>query len=245
MNKQQHNRYQRQIRLSSIGEKGQQRLLDSRVLIIGLGGLGSPVALYLAAAGVGELVLSDYDVVEESNLQRQIIHTQASIGSLKAESAKERLLAINPDIEISCLPHQLSADELQDQCSKADVVVDCIDNFPGRFLINKACVSTQTPLVSGAAIKLEGQVTTFDSRLKTSPCYQCLYTNEGIEGATCEREGVVAPVVGVIGTMQAQEVINVLLGKSALTGTLMVFDAQYLDWQRITLPKNPVCPICQ
>lgn len=244
MNNNQKSRYSRQIRLPSIGEAGQQRLLDSRVLIIGMGGLGSPLALYLAAAGAGHLVISDYDKVEESNLQRQIIHTQASIDSLKVDSARQRLLALNPDIKITTLPYELDNTELLEQGRLADVIVDCTDNFPSRFLMNKISLQTRTPLVSGAAIRQEGQITTFDPRLESSPCYQCLYTDENIEGVSCDMEGVVAPVVGIIGTMQAQETINVLLRQSALTGTLMLLDAINLEWQRIKLPKNPECPAC-
>jgi len=244
MNQQQRNRYQRQIRLPAMGEAGQQCLLDSRVLIVGLGGLGSPLAFYLAAAGVGHLVLSDYDIVEESNLQRQIIHTQNSIGELKVESAKQRLSAINPDIKITCLSYQLNRNELIEQCDMADVVVDCMDNFPGRFLLNSVCLQTKTPMVSGAAIKQEGQVTTFDPRNNLSPCYNCLYPDGNMEGASCNREGVIAPVVGIIGTMQAQETINVLMGRSALTGKLMILDAENLDWRRISLSKNTSCPTC-
>ncbi len=244
MTPEQASRYNRQIKLPAMGEEGQQRLLNSRVLIIGMGGLGSPVALYLAAAGIGHLVLSDYDSVEESNLQRQIIHTQNSIGSLKVDSAKERLLAINPDLKITTLDHILDPQELEKEVSLADAVVDCMDNFPSRFELNRVTVALKTPLISGAAIRQEGQLTTFDSRKESSPCYQCLYSNENLEGATCAMEGVVAPVVGIIGTMQAQETINVLLDRSALTGQLMLLDAQSLEWQRIQLPKNPDCPIC-
>jgi len=244
MNNNQKSRYSRQIRLKSIGEAGQQRLLDSRVLVIGLGGLGSPLALYLAAAGIGHLVLSDYDTVEESNLQRQIIHTQASIGSHKVESARQRLLALNSDIKITTLPYELDNKELLEQGQLADVIVDCTDNFPSRFLMNKISLQTRTPLVSGAAIRQEGQVTTFDPRQKNSPCYQCLYKDENIEAVTCDMEGVIAPVVGIIGTLQAQETINVLLGRSALTGTLMLLDAESLNWQRIKLPRNLGCPGC-
>ena len=240
----QRSRYNRQIKLPAIGEQGQQHLLDSRVLIIGMGGLGSPVALYLAAAGIGELILSDYDSVEESNLQRQIIHTQNSIGSLKVDSAKERILAINPEVKTTTLGHVLDHEELVSEVALADAVVDCMDNFPSRFELNRITVMQKTPLISGAAIRQEGQLATFDSRNKASPCYQCLYNDEHLESVTCAMEGVVAPVVGIIGTMQAQETINVLLGRSALTGQLMLLDAQSLEWQRIKLPKNPHCPIC-
>lgn len=237
-------RYSRQIKLPGIGEAGQQRLLDSRVLIVGLGGLGSPVALYLAAAGIGHLVLSDYDHVDESNLQRQIIHSQSDINELKVESASRSLLAINPDITVTCLPYELSEEELLAEVGKADAVVDCTDNFPSRFLLNRSSITTRTPLISGAGIRQEGQVITFDPRKEDSPCYECLYPDEGQESASCALEGVVAPLVGIIGTMQAQETINVLLGRSALTGTLMLFDGATMEWQRVKLPRMEDCPAC-
>lgn len=244
MNKQQRARYDRQIRLPAIGEEGQQRFLDARVLVIGLGGLGSPVALYLAAAGVGHLVLSDYDQVEDSNLQRQIIHSQERVGDLKVKSARQGIAAINPDCKVTTLAYELDEGELLQQVQLADVIVDCTDNFPSRFLLNKASLATATPLVSGAAIRQEGQVTTYDPRVESSPCYQCLYTDEGLESLTCAMEGVATPIVGIIGTMQAQEVLNVLLGRSALTGQLMLLDGQSLDWQRVALPVNPECGAC-
>lgn len=244
MNPLQHERYSRQINLPAIGENGQQRILDARVLIIGMGGLGSPVALYLAAAGVGHLALSDYDVVEQSNLQRQVIHSQQSLGKLKVESARERLLTINPEIGLTTLPYELDDDELFTQFEQADVVVDCTDNFPTRFLLNRISLSSRTPLVSGAAIRQEGQLATFDPRVDDSPCYQCLYSDESVEGATCEMEGVVAPVVGIIGTMQAQETLNLLLGRAALVGELLLLDAQSLDWRRVVLRKDRACAAC-
>ena len=244
MNSQQKERYSRQIRLPGIGEAGQQRLLDSRVLIVGLGGLGSPVALYLAAAGVGHLVLTDYDHVDESNLQRQIIHSQADVGELKVESARKSLLAINPDIGLTCLPYELTENDLHKEIDKADVVIDCTDNFPSRFLMNRLSIATRTPLVSGAAIRQEGQIITFDPRHDDSPCYECLYRDDGQESASCALEGVVAPLVGIIGTMQAQETINVLLGKSSLTGNLMLFDGVSMEWNRVKVSKADDCPAC-
>ena len=237
-------RYSRQIRLSGIGEAGQQRLLDSRVLIVGLGGLGSPVALYLAAAGVGHLVLTDYDHVDESNLQRQIIHTQTDIGELKVESARNSLLAINPDVEVTCLAYELNEDDLYAEIDKADAVIDCTDNFPSRFLLNRISIATKTPLISAAAIRQEGQIITFDPRRADSPCYECLYRDDGQESASCALEGVVAPLAGVIGTMQSQEAINLLLGKSALTGNLMLFDGVSMEWTRVRVHKADDCPAC-
>ncbi|PID46883.1 MAG: molybdopterin-synthase adenylyltransferase MoeB [Proteobacteria bacterium] len=244
MTPEQRDRYDRQIRLPAITEDGQQTLLHSRALIIGMGGLGSPVAMYLAAAGVGHLVLSDFDIVERSNLQRQIIHTEKSIGQLKVDSARQFVQSLNPDIQVTTLAYELSDNDLVAQVQRADVVIDCTDNFPSRFALNRCCIQAAKPLVSGAAIRQEGQISTYDIRVKNSPCYQCLYPDMGIEGVTCSREGVLAPVVGIIGTMQAQEAINVLLGRPALIGTLLLLDAQHLGWRRMSLPKNPTCPAC-
>ena len=244
MTPEQRARYDRQIRLPAITESGQQNLLDAQVLIIGMGGLGSPVAMYLAAAGIGHLVLCDFDIVESSNLQRQIIHTENTVGQLKVDSAKAFIHSLSPQTNVTVIDHELSDDELLAQVADADVVVDCTDNFPSRFELNRACLEAQKPLVSGAAIRQEGQVTTFDSRKEESPCYNCLYPDTGIESASCAMEGVVAPVVGIIGTMQAQETINVLLKRPALVGKLLLLDAQNLDWQRMKLTKNPNCPAC-
>ncbi|PWR00554.1 HesA/MoeB/ThiF family protein [Leucothrix pacifica] len=244
MTPEQRDRYDRQIRLPAITESGQQSLLDARVLIIGMGGLGSPVAMYLAAAGVGHLVLSDFDIVERSNLQRQVIHTEQTIGQLKVDSAKVFIESLNTDTQVTPLARQLSDDDLMEQIQLADAVVDCTDNFPSRFELNRCCIKAGKPLVSGAAIRQEGQISTYDLRVENSPCYQCLYPDIGIESVTCAMEGVLAPVVGIIGTMQAQETINVLLGRPALIGKLLLLDAQHLEWQRMQLPKNPNCPAC-
>lgn len=244
MTPEQRERYDRQIRLTAIGESGQQKLLDARVLIIGMGGLGSPVAMYLAAAGVGHLVLSDFDIVERSNLQRQVIHTEKTVGQLKVDSARQFVESLNPLTKVTTVARELSDEDLAHHTALADVVVDCTDNFPSRFELNRACIKARKPLVSGAAIRQEGQISTFDSRVTSSPCYQCLYPDTGIESVTCALEGVLAPVVGIIGTMQAQETINVLLNRPALVGTLLMLDAQYLEWQRMKLPKNPNCTVC-
>lgn len=244
MTPEQQDRYDRQIRLPAITESGQQTLIESRVLIIGMGGLGSPVAMYLAAAGIGHLVISDFDIVERSNLQRQVIHTEQTIGQLKVDSAKQFIQSLNPETNVTTLPRELGDDDLKEQVQLADVVVDCTDNFPSRFELNRCCIQAGKPLVSGAAIRQEGQISTYDLRIESSPCYQCLYPDIGIESVTCSMEGVLAPVVGIIGTMQAQETINVLLGRPALIGTLLLLDAQYLEWQRMQLPKNPHCPAC-
>jgi len=245
MTPEQQTRYSRQIKLPQVGEAGQERLLQSRALIIGMGGLGSPVSMYLAAAGVGHLVLTDFDQVDTSNLQRQIVHSQANIGELKATSARETLLRLNPEITILALDYELDGGELIAQAKQADVLVDCTDNFPSRFELNRASLATGTPLVSGAAIRWEGQVSTFIPKHQSSPCYQCLYPDTGIEAATCAMEGVIAPLVGVVGSVQALEVLNLLLKTGdGLRGRLLVLDAVAMEWQTISLPRNPDCPAC-
>ena len=245
MTPEQQTRYSRQIKLPQVGEAGQERLLQSRVLIIGMGGLGSPVSMYLAAAGVGHLVLTDYDQVDTSNLQRQIVHAQANIGELKATSARETLLRLNPEVSILALDYELDGDELIAQVERADVLVDCTDNFPSRFEHNRVSLATGTPLVSGAAIRWEGQVSTFIPKHPSSPCYQCLYPDTGIDAATCAMEGVIAPLVGVVGSVQALEVLNLLLKTGdGLSGRLLVLDGVATEWQTIGLPRNPDCPAC-
>ena len=238
-------RYSRQIKLPQVGVEGQQQLIQSRALIIGMGGLGSPVALYLASAGVGQLTITDFDRVDESNLQRQIIHTHKSVGDLKAASAKHTIQRLNPRCVVEALDYELDGEELLEQVGTADVVLDCTDNFSSRFELNDACMAAGTPLVSGAAIRWEGQVTTFDPRDPECPCYRCLYPDTGIEAATCAMEGVIAPIVGVIGTMQALEALNLLLDTGpGLRGRVMAFDGIAMDWQIINLPRNPDCPAC-
>ncbi len=236
--------YSRQIRLPAVGEAGQRKLSQARVLIIGLGGLGSPVAMYLTAAGVGQLVLADFDCVDESNLQRQIIHHHADIGKLKADSAAHTLHALNPSVHVDTLNYSLDYEDFIEHASAIDLMIDCTDNFPTRFQMNRVSLETRTPLVSGAAIRWEGQVTAFDPRIADSPCYQCLYQDENIESATCAMEGVISPLVGIIGTMQAMESVNILLGGGKLCGLVWLFDAYTMEWQRMKLPKNPHCPAC-
>ncbi|HXK55758.1 MAG TPA: molybdopterin-synthase adenylyltransferase MoeB [Gammaproteobacteria bacterium] len=244
MNDQQLLRYSRQIMLPSIDFSGQERLLASRVLIVGLGGLGSPVAMYLAAAGVGELVLADYDRVDLSNLQRQIIHTSERIGMQKVDSAALTLTQINPDCRVLKCAEKLEGKALLEQVAGADLVVDGSDNFATRFAVNDACVATQTPLVSGAAIRTEGQISVFTGR-PGDPCYRCLYGTGGEMDETCSQNGVVAPLVGIIGSMQAIEAIKVLTGAGApLAGRLMLLDALQMEWQTVKLKADPDCPVC-
>ncbi len=244
MNDKDKSRYARQIRLAKIGEKGQQKLLDSSVLIIGMGGLGSPAALYLAAAGIGKLIISDFDQVEDSNLQRQIIHKSRDIGELKAFSAKRSIAEINPDCDVEALDWQLDEEELEAYAQKADLILDCSDNFPTRFMINRVSVKTATPLVSAAAIRMEGQLASYLPG-SGGPCYQCLYKEEYETTETCAMEGVLSPVVGVIGTMQALQAILLLLGETEnINGKLLLFDGLNMEWQSVRVPKNPNCPVC-
>lgn len=236
-------RYSRQIRVEGIGAEGQQRILQARVLIVGMGGLGSPAALYLAAAGVGSLVVSDFDRVEESNLQRQIIHRQVDIGEHKALSAKRALEALNPACRVIAKDWQLDDAELDAEIAAADLVLDCSDNFATRFALNRACVVRRTPLVSGAAIRREGQIISFIPG--QGPCYQCLYPVGLEREESCAMEGVLAPLVGVIGSMQALQAVQVLAGQgAALAGKLLLFDAGSMEWRAVKVPPDPACPVC-
>ena len=246
MDAQQRTRYGRHILLPQIAEAGQERLLASRVLVVGLGGLGSPVAMYLAASGVGHLVLSDYDHVELSNLQRQIIHTTADVGRDKVDSARDTIARLNPDVRVTALSHALDDDDLQHEVAQADVVVDACDNFETRFAFNEACWATRTPMVSGAAVRLEGQVGVFDPRDADSPCFRCLYSDvNGPEGEPCSRVGVLAPLLGIIGSIQAAETLKLLVGGGrSMAGRLLVIDVYSMDLHMLTLPKDPHCPIC-
>ena len=238
-------RYSRQIMLPSFDIEGQLALKGSRALIIGLGGLGSPVSMYLASAGLGHLVLVDDDEVDLSNLQRQIAHTVSAVGEPKVESAKLRLEALNPDIRVETFAMRLEGDALAEQVEAADVVIDCSDNFTTRFTLNRLCVEKRVPLVSGAAIRMEGQISVFDFRREDSPCYQCLYGESEDENLNCSESGVMAPLVGVIGSMQALEAIKVLAGLGdSLSGRLLVFDAMSADWRSLKLKKDRACACC-
>ncbi len=238
-------RYSRQIMLPQFGIKAQQTLSQSHVVIMGLGGLGSPAALYLAAAGIGQLTLVDFDKVELSNLQRQIIHTTHTIGQSKVASASTQLAAINPDINLHCISEKIDLRQLEKLFTTTDCVLDATDNFKSRFQINQACVQQKTPLVSAAAIRFEGQLGVFDSRDKDSPCYACLYPQSGEENTTCSENGILAPVVGIMGCMQALETIKLLcnIGDNS-TGKLQLFDALTMQWRTLKLKKDPDCPVC-
>ncbi|MES9857531.1 MAG: molybdopterin-synthase adenylyltransferase MoeB [Sedimenticola sp.] len=244
MNDDQLLRYSRQIMLPSIGFEGQERLLQSRVLIIGMGGLGSPIAMYLAAAGVGALVLVDFDKVDLTNLQRQIIHTTDMIGELKVESARKSLHRINPECQIETISRLLERDELAVEVAKADLVIDGTDNFATRFMVNDVCVAEKRPLVSGAAIRMEGQVSVFSGK-PGDPCYRCLYGSSAEVEETCSENGVLAPVVGIIGSVQATEAIKLLTGTGEpLTGRLLLLDALDMQWRSLKLKADPACPTC-
>lgn len=245
MNDQQLLRYSRQILLPPVDLEGQEKLLTGKALIIGVGGLGSPAAMYLASAGLGHMTLSDHDQVDLSNLQRQILHGTPDIGRAKTASAQDALQRLNPDITVATLPYKLEGDALGQAVAAADVVLDCSDNFATRFAINAACVANRTPLVSGAVIRFEGQIATFAPGLNDSPCYNCLYPDQGELDASCARNGVIAPLPGIVGSMQALETIKLLLGLGrSLVGRLLLFDALTMEWQSLRLPRNPGCPTC-
>ncbi len=244
MNQEQKDRYARHIRLPQIGEAGQQAILDASALIVGVGGLGSPAAMYLAAAGIGRLVLSDYDVVETSNLQRQIIHQNSSVGENKVDSGRKTLSSLNPDCKVDVIGYQLDGDELKQTIDSVDIVLDCSDNYPTRFEVNRYCVETATRLVTGAAIRLEGQIMNYQPAAN-SACYQCLYEHAYGAEESCELEGVLGPLVGVIGTMQAVQTLLILASQGEeMVNRLLLFDALAMQWQSVTLPKNSNCPIC-
>lgn len=245
MTPEQKNRYSRQILLPQIGEAGQEKLLASHALIMGMGGLGSPIAMYLAAAGVGHLTLVDFDMVELSNLQRQIAHGTADIGKLKTESARESCLALNPDIRIDLVSVAPDDEELDALVAAADIVLDGCDNFPTRYAVNAACVRHRKPLVSGAAMRLEAQVIVYRADRGDGPCYRCLYRDEPEYGETCTQIGVLAPLVGIIGSLQALEAIKVLVDfGQPLDGRLLLLDASTMEWREVKLPKDPGCPVC-
>lgn len=238
-------RYSRQILLPQIDIAGQQNLGNARCLVIGLGGLGSPVAMYLAAAGVGHLILNDDDQVDLSNLQRQIMHGGADVGTAKTASASRRLAELNPQVRISTLSQRMDYDELVAQAGVADVILDCSDNFKTRFMVNRASLETRTPLVSGATIRFEGQVSVFDPGNENSPCYHCLYEESAETDESCSRNGVIAPMPGIVGSIQALEAIKLITGAGTpLVGRLLLIDALSMEWNSLNLRKNPHCPAC-
>ncbi len=238
-------RYSRQILLKQIDIDGQLKLKQSRVLIVGLGGLGSPVALYLAAAGVGELHLADFDTVDATNLHRQILHDTASVGRTKVDSAIERLEALNPLVKVVPLRTALGADSLGPVVAAVDLVLDCTDNFAIREAVNGACVAAGKPLVSGAAIRLEGQLSVFDPRVASSPCYHCLYGHGSEAELTCSEAGVAGPLVGLVGSLQALEALKLLAGfGEPLVGRLLLIDALTSRFRELKVKRDPACAVC-
>lgn len=246
MNDEQLLRYSRHILLPQLGIEGQERLLRARALVVGAGGLGSPAAMYLASAGIGTIVLCDGDAVDLTNLQRQILHRTASVGRPKARSGRDTLAEINPDVEVVALEQRLEGPALEEQVAAADVVLDCSDNFSTRHAINRACVQHRRPLVSGAAIRFDGQVSVFDLRTPSSPCYNCLFP-EGrqAEEVRCAVMGVFAPLTGIIGTTQAAEALKLVAGcGESLAGRVLLLDGLAMEWRSIRLGKDPACPVC-
>jgi molybdopterin/thiamine biosynthesis adenylyltransferase len=238
-------RYSRQIMLPEIDAEGQLKLAGATVLIIGLGGLGSAAAIYRPAGGVGRLILSDFDKVDLSNLQRQILHHTADIGRPKTESARERLSALNPGVSLTLIDHALEDADLLARTRESDVVVDATDNFRSRFAINAACVESGTPLVSAAAVRFEAQLSVFHPGRPDSPCYRCLYGEDSLVEETCTANGVLAPLLGVMGSLQAAEAMKLIMGIGrSLVGELLLLDILNMEWHRARLPRDPDCPVC-
>lgn len=245
MNDDQLLRYSRQIMLPDMDVEGQEKLLAGHAAIVGLGGLGSPAALYLAGAGIGQLTLVDFDDVDVSNLQRQIVHRQASIGQAKVDSAKETLLALNPELHVNTVRKVLDEAGLLQLARSVDVILDATDNFLVRQMLNDACIAARTPWVSAAAIRFEAQITTFDPRRADSPCYRCLYPDTDGTDQTCSENGVISPLVGVLGAFEALEVIKLMTGVGeTLVGRIQYFDAKYSEWREFKLRRVANCPAC-
>ena len=239
-------RYSRHLLLEGFGEDSQERLLASHALVIGAGGLGSSALLYLASSGLGHITVADGDAVDLTNLQRQVIHRMASIGTNKAESARATLATVNPEVLVTAVPERVSGERLEALVHSADVVLDCSDNFATRHAVNRACVAAARPLVSGAGVRFDGQVSVFDLRARDSGCYHCLFPEDAAgDEERCATMGVFAPLVGIIGTMQAMEAIKVLAGVGeSLAGRLTMFDARANRWHEVRLARDPRCPVC-
>jgi molybdopterin/thiamine biosynthesis adenylyltransferase len=246
MNDNQLLRYSRHILLPQIEYEGQEKLVNSHALIVGVGGLGSPAALYLTASGVGTITICDFDTVDLTNLQRQIVHTTSAVGINKAISAQNTLLNINPEVRVNTVCENSTEADFARLISQADVVLDCSDNFATRYMLNKLCVQLKKPLVSGAALGFEGQITVYDMRSDTSPCYHCLFPDNGEDTELrCANNGVFAPLVGMIGTTQAAEALKLLMGiGESLQGRLLLLDALSMEWRTIKLRKDPACLVC-
>ncbi len=239
-------RYSRHILLPQIGIEGQEKLLNSHALIIGAGGLGSPIALYLAASGLGKITICDGEKVDLTNLQRQIVHHTPAVGTPKTQSARNTMMLINPEVKIVEVPKRVSSEDVMDLVKNADVVLDASDNFATRHAVNRACVARRKPLVSGAGVRFDGQVAVFDLRETTSPCYHCLFPEDGeLEETRCAVMGVFAPLTGIIGTIQAAEALKLLTGAGeTLNGRLLLLDALSMEWRSIKLVKDPLCSVC-
>ena len=239
-------RYSRHILLPQLGIEGQERIIAARALIVGAGGLGSPAALYLASAGIGTLVLADGDTVDLTNLQRQILHRTSSVGSAKVISGQRTLLESNPECHVIALQERLEGERLSAEVALADVVLDCSDNFATRHAINRACVAAKKPLVSGAAIRFDGQVAVFDSRQPDAPCYHCLFPEgEDADGERCAVTGIFAPITGIVGAIQAAEALKlVAICGESLAGRLLLLDGLAMEWRSIKVPRDPECPLC-
>ncbi len=246
MNDDQLLRYSRHILLEEIGIEGQQRILDGHALVIGAGGLGSPVALYLGSAGVGRLTVVDHDTVDVTNLQRQVAHTLDRVGLPKVDSIVQAVAAINPEVRVTPVAARADAALLDTLVAQADVVLDCCDNFATRHLINAACVKHRKPLVSGAAIRFDGQITVYDPRSATSPCYACVFPpDDAFEETRCATMGVFAPLVGIVGAVQAAEALKLLsVAGSSLAGRLLMLDGRHMEWTEMRLPRALACPVC-
>lgn len=247
MNDQQLLRYSRHILLDEIGIEGQEKIRAAHALIIGAGGLGSPAALYLASAGIGAITLVDHDTVDLTNLQRQIMHTTERVGRSKVESGAQALAAINPDVRVTALAERLAGERMEELVAQADVVLDCSDNFATRHAVNRACVKHKVPLVSGAAIRFDGQISVFDPRSGNAPCYACLFPpDQQFEEVQCSTMGVFAPLVGIIGAMQAAESLKLVAGiGESLAGRLLMLDARCMEWNEIRIARNEQCSVCK
>ncbi len=239
-------RYSRHLLLDEVGIEGQERIAQAHALVIGVGGLGSPVVLYLGSAGVGQITLVDHDTVDLTNLQRQVAHTTARIGQPKVDSARQAIAAINPDVRVTCLQQRADTALLDELVPRADVVLDCSDNFDTRQAVNAACVRHHKPLVSGAAIRFDGQISVYDSRNSASPCYACVFPPDADFVETrCATMGVFAPLVGIIGTLQAAEALKLLCGTgTSLAGRLLMLDGRAMEWTELRLPRHAGCPVC-
>jgi molybdopterin/thiamine biosynthesis adenylyltransferase len=246
MNDDQLLRYSRHILVDEIGIEAQQRFLDAHAMIIGAGGLGAPAAMYLAAAGIGEITLVDADTVDLTNLQRQIVHATASVGEPKVESARKTLAALNPGVKVNMVAIRADAQWLKNNVPRATVVLDCTDNFATRHAINAACFAHGVPLVSGAALRFDGQISTFDFRSAESPCYACVFPpDDAFEEVACSTMGVFSPTVGIIGTMQAAEALRLIGGfGTTLQGRLMMLDSLRMEWNTMRIARQPECPVC-